>query len=387
LKIFLSYASQDQATAEAVAFSLRSRQYQVFLDRDDLPPGESYDQRIERAVNDSEMFIFLVSPDSIAEGRYTLTELSFARRKWPDANGRVLPVMARKTPLEQAPSYLKAVTVLEPAGNIAAETSAAVDEMRRKAKWSVGQFIARYTNVLVASVVILALGLYFVFEEFQKGAEEKRYALLRDQIQALSKSSDPLAAPIQREAIAQVRAKSYDRAAALVTAEQAQVRGLQLIQSGDSKQALDLFLKVGQDLDNFPATDDSTNLHLIRGYLYKDIAQASESLNDSTRAERYYNMALKEFAPIKEDPDLRREHPDEFASAVNGMGNILDARGHYREAIKNYQLATSIIPDYASLGTICSSPTSNWPRRETSISRRCVTLWTRPKKRQGAPRC
>jgi hypothetical protein len=134
LKIFLSYASQDQAIAEAVAFLLRSRQYEVFLDRDDLPPGESYDQRIERAVDDSEIFIFLISPDSVAEGRYTLTELNFARRRWPDVNGRVLPVIARKTPLEQVPSYLKAVTILEPAGNIAAETSAAVDEMRRTAK-------------------------------------------------------------------------------------------------------------------------------------------------------------------------------------------------------------------------------------------------------------
>ena len=133
MKIFLSYASQDQAIAEAVAFLLRSRQYEVFLDRDDLPPGESYDQRIERAVDDSEIFIFLISPDSVAECRYTLTELNFARR-WPDVNGRVLPVIARKTPLEQVPSYLKAVTILEPAGNIAAETSAAVDEMRRTAK-------------------------------------------------------------------------------------------------------------------------------------------------------------------------------------------------------------------------------------------------------------
>ena len=134
MKIFLSYASQDQAIAEAVAFSLRSRQYEVFLDRYDLPPGESYDQRIERAVDDSEIFIFLISPDSVAEGRYTLTELNFARRRWPDVNGRVLPVIARKTPLEQVPSYLKAVTILELAGNIAAETSAAGDEMWRTAK-------------------------------------------------------------------------------------------------------------------------------------------------------------------------------------------------------------------------------------------------------------
>jgi TIR domain len=130
MNIFLSHASQDKVLAESIAFSLRSRGYTVFLDRDNLPAGESFDQQIERAVKDSEIFIFLISPDSVAEGRYSLTELTFARRKWASPNGRVLPIMARKTPLKQVPPYLKAVTILEPLGNIAAETSAAVDNMR-----------------------------------------------------------------------------------------------------------------------------------------------------------------------------------------------------------------------------------------------------------------
>jgi hypothetical protein len=131
IKIFLTYASEDQATAESMALSLRARGYVVFFDRDDLPPGESFDQRIERAVDDSDFYIFVISADAVAEGRYTLTELSFARRKWPNPNYRVLPVMVRKTPRERVPSYLKAVTILEPQGNVAAETSAAIEALRR----------------------------------------------------------------------------------------------------------------------------------------------------------------------------------------------------------------------------------------------------------------
>jgi len=130
MKIFITYASEDKPTAESIAFSLRSRGYKVFLDRDDLPPGESYDQQIARAVKSSGILIFLVSPESVAEGRYTLTELRFARQKWPDPSGHVLPVMVRKTPGGQVPPYLKAVTILEPAGNIIAETSATLDRMR-----------------------------------------------------------------------------------------------------------------------------------------------------------------------------------------------------------------------------------------------------------------
>lgn len=142
MRIFLSYASPDKTTAESVAFSLRGRDHKVFLDRDDLPPGESFDQQIELAVNGSDIFLFLISPESVAEGHYTLTELAFARRKWPSPNNRVLPVMARKTPLEEIPPYLKAVTILEPVGNIAAETSGAVNDMaRRLIGWDIGKTI------------------------------------------------------------------------------------------------------------------------------------------------------------------------------------------------------------------------------------------------------
>jgi hypothetical protein len=156
MKIFLAHASEDRTTADSVAFSLRSRGHRVFLDRDDLPPGASYDQRIERAIKGSGIFIFLISPDSVTGGRFTLTELQFARQTWPDPNGRVLPVMVRKTPLQQVPSYLKAVTILEPAGDITAETSAAVDQMRRP---EVGP---RLIAGGAAGVAVLALATWLV---------------------------------------------------------------------------------------------------------------------------------------------------------------------------------------------------------------------------------
>jgi hypothetical protein len=41
----------------------------------------------------------------------------------------VLPVRVRTTSRDQIPSYLKAVTILEPHGNVGAETSAKVDQM------------------------------------------------------------------------------------------------------------------------------------------------------------------------------------------------------------------------------------------------------------------
>jgi len=129
MKIFLSHASENAAAAESITFSLRNRGHVVFLDRDDLPAGNTYDQRIENAIKDSDLFIFLISPSSLAQGRYTLTELAFARRKWPNPNRHILPIMAVKTPFDVIPEYLKAVTILKPQGNVTAETSAAVDAL------------------------------------------------------------------------------------------------------------------------------------------------------------------------------------------------------------------------------------------------------------------
>ena len=69
MQIFLSYASEQKAIAEPIAFSLRKRGHQVFLDRDDLPAGQSFDDQIAAAIAASDFFIFLASPESVAKDR------------------------------------------------------------------------------------------------------------------------------------------------------------------------------------------------------------------------------------------------------------------------------------------------------------------------------
>jgi TIR domain/VHL beta domain len=159
MDIFLSYASPDK-----IALSLRSRGHQVFLDRDDLPAGQSYDEQIAQAVKKSQIFVFLISPDSVGEGRYALTELKFARRKWNVPDGHVLPVMVRKTALEQVPPYLKAVAILEPSGSAAAETSAAVGEMEEKlgAGWTARLSARRYVLSFGVLCLIALVAAYFL---------------------------------------------------------------------------------------------------------------------------------------------------------------------------------------------------------------------------------
>jgi tetratricopeptide (TPR) repeat protein len=128
-KIFISYASTHHATADEIALSLRGRGHQVFFDRDALTPGRSYESRLETEIDNSDIIVFLVSPDSVSEGRYTLTELGVVRRKWPHPDGHVLPVIIDDIPFANIPIYLRSVTPLKPVGNIAAEVSAAVERM------------------------------------------------------------------------------------------------------------------------------------------------------------------------------------------------------------------------------------------------------------------
>src|SRR4051812_5668545 len=134
MRIFLSYASECRDKAEPIAFALRGRGHEVFFDKDDLPPAGSYDERIEEAVKQSELMVFLISPESVSPGRFTLTELAFARKKWRSARGRVVPVLLKPTTLASVPAYLTSVHILQPEGNAAAEVASFVDNLTPIAK-------------------------------------------------------------------------------------------------------------------------------------------------------------------------------------------------------------------------------------------------------------
>ena len=128
-KIFLSYASEDRALAEDIQLALSGAGHDVFFDRRSLPAGGDYHERIRRAVGDADLFVFLISPDSVDAGGYALTEVGYARDKWAHPKGRVLPVMGRTTPFASIPAYLKSVTLLEPSGNVPAEVADAVAKL------------------------------------------------------------------------------------------------------------------------------------------------------------------------------------------------------------------------------------------------------------------
>src|SRR5215218_6649743 len=109
--VFVSFASEQSNLAESLVISLRGQGHTVFFSDDSLPVAKTFDERLEKAVEQSDLMIFLVSPEAVAPGRYTLTELKFARKKWPNPSGRVLPVLIAPTSRDSIPAYLSAVTI------------------------------------------------------------------------------------------------------------------------------------------------------------------------------------------------------------------------------------------------------------------------------------
>ena len=126
MNIFLSYPSEERTLAEEIQLALVGAGHQVFFDKQSLPGGGDYQQRIKQSVDSADLFVFLITADSVAPTSFALTELAYARERWPHPKERVLPVRLHDTPIAAIPPYLKAVTLVEPEGNVAAAVVAAV---------------------------------------------------------------------------------------------------------------------------------------------------------------------------------------------------------------------------------------------------------------------
>lgn len=161
MRIFLSYASEDKATADKIYLSLVKR-HKVFFDHTELKGGHDFDDKIRDEIKRCELFIFLISPNSIEKSSYALTELSFAREKWSHPEGHVLPVMIRETGYDAIPPYLSAVTILEPQGNVVAEVRARVEAWHEsEEKPGIGKNIALGAGALLVLALIVFIVIKF----------------------------------------------------------------------------------------------------------------------------------------------------------------------------------------------------------------------------------
>ncbi|HKE96812.1 MAG TPA: SUMF1/EgtB/PvdO family nonheme iron enzyme [Povalibacter sp.] len=157
MRIFLSYASEDRPTADAIRLALEDDGHDVFYDREDLPPGDEFHNRIRTAIERSELVVFLVSPKTLDAGSYTLNEIAIAEKTFPAPAGHLLPVLLEKVNVQELPAYLRSVTFLETPGNVTAAVSDAVcriarERRRKRIRWIVP---------VAAAVVLCAVAAVF----------------------------------------------------------------------------------------------------------------------------------------------------------------------------------------------------------------------------------
>ena len=161
MRIFLSYASEDREQAKLIYLALRDQGQKVFFDRADLPAGEEYHNRIRKAIQESHLFVFLLSPNAVDANSYTLTELTIAERD----GLKLFPVVLRETDTARVPESIKAVTFYRSDGNLTAGVAAAVHRIA-------GDFTRkRIKKFAIASTIIVTLcaAVFYVIDARKTG--------------------------------------------------------------------------------------------------------------------------------------------------------------------------------------------------------------------------
>ncbi len=156
--IFVCYASEDEELAAKIAQRLEDRGHRIFFDKSSLRPSEDYDKRIEEEILAADWYLFLASRNALAPGRYTHTELGFAKKKWPSAVGHVVTaIIENDLGTEALPPYLSGIQAIKVSGDARAEISAEFEKLR-KVSWVCWCCFA-ISTVALAGVMGLAFGL------------------------------------------------------------------------------------------------------------------------------------------------------------------------------------------------------------------------------------
>jgi hypothetical protein len=318
--VFISYASEQRTLAEEIALALRAEGHQAFFDRTQLTDGDAYNAPLREAIEAADLLVFLVSPEAVKEGRYTLTEIGFAQEKWPSPTGYVLPVMVKPTDAASIPPYLRAVVMLRPAGSIPAEVVAAVERLS-KPRW-----LRLARRVAIPLVLLLVVGGGFAGWRALESARTCGQAQhLVDEAKLQQGAGDYAAA--------------WDRFAEGLAMCPASSTALQ----GQERLAMDWLenIRVTEGKQTFTDIANRVQPALSRAAVNKDNRRAADALAhlgwaDFLRSRdgqggldpvRYYQQALKR------DPENPYAHAFWGHYILTGDGDLQEAQAHFVKAL------------------------------------------------------
>jgi hypothetical protein len=164
-QVFLSHQPELETHAKDIASCIEARGHQVVRSADS---GRNHGA-LPDLIGGSDAFIFLITPQSIAPGSRTMSELQLAQRRWPVPDDHVLPVAVAKTKLSSVPAYLRSVDILKPRGHLGLDIAGHIDRIAGRPNAIIlaallgllGAFAGLFTTLLINAANESTLSFYF----------------------------------------------------------------------------------------------------------------------------------------------------------------------------------------------------------------------------------
>jgi hypothetical protein len=100
-QLFISYSRKDTEFAKQLSESFAAQEMDAWVDWQDIPPTVDWMKEIQKGIEEANIFVFIVSPDSIRSS-VCAEEVAHAIK-----NGkRIAPVVAREVDMKEAPATL-----------------------------------------------------------------------------------------------------------------------------------------------------------------------------------------------------------------------------------------------------------------------------------------
>ncbi|KFB76270.1 toll/interleukin-1 receptor domain-containing protein [Candidatus Accumulibacter cognatus] len=263
-KVFLCHASEDVKPAQQIAVALRQAGCKVFFDEHSLPAGGDYHQRIDASIRKCDLFVFLMTRDSLAQGKYTINELTLAMERWADPGGHVLPVNIGAIPAGDVPPYLGAVTMHTPTGNLAAGVRHEVEKIL------LPRAQTKFLTVLVGIVAVIAVAVFLAINSLSLWQERQRAPAQADGMPQPSRppKSPTMARPTDCSAVLPLLIEAQQWMADTLSAQSA-LKALDLYREArNSIRSTELLRRVDADAIALAERAASDNNHYLAAQRY-----------------------------------------------------------------------------------------------------------------------
>lgn len=97
----MSYSRKDDSKAEIIINALQKYNVVTWVDKQDVPKGEEITPSLFQGIDESTVFVFLISPDSV-ESDWCKQEIEYAKK-----NKKIVPVYIAETQQDRIPESIK----------------------------------------------------------------------------------------------------------------------------------------------------------------------------------------------------------------------------------------------------------------------------------------